>query len=157
MALDLARLEKTLCESMCADVRLHPRSDGRIMVETPFLLGDGDTYAIFLEPLASGGIRITDAGHTLMHLSYSMDVDLLREGTRGLLFEKIINESPVQENDGEIFLDTPIESLGKGLFSFGQALTRVHDLCQVNSPGKNPAPSAACLKLTHYPSQYGGE
>jgi len=113
---------------MCADVALHERADGRLMVQTPFVFSDGDTYAIYLESLPGGGVRITDAGQTLMHLSYSIDVNTLREGRRAQFLEKILSESSVTEKDGELYVDSPLETLGGHLFSFGQAITRVHDL-----------------------------
>ena len=127
MSIDLKRIEDILCKSICSQVRLHPRHDGRVMVETPFVLGDGDTYAIYLEELPSG-VRITDAGHTLMHLSYSMDVESLRGGTRGTIFERILTQSSVSEDEGELYLDSSLDELGTSLFVFGQAITRVYDL-----------------------------
>ncbi len=133
MNLDVARIEETLCKSMCADVRLHPRpGEERIMVETPFTFDDGDAYSLFLEPLPSGGVRITDCGHTLMHLSYSLDVDKLRSGTRERLFGKILDDGGVQDQAGELMLDSPLDQLGPNVFRFGQALTRIHDLNFLN-------------------------
>jgi hypothetical protein len=124
----LEQLQTALCVGMCADVRLHERPDGRLRVDTPFLLPDGDRYSIYLQRLPSGGMRLTDAGQTLMHLSYEMDVDNLREGVRGRLLEQILGESPVAEDDGELVLDSPIDDLGRNLFVFGQTITRFHDL-----------------------------
>jgi hypothetical protein len=102
------------------------------MVETPFAFGDGDLYSIYLEGLPTGGVRVTDAGHTLMQLSYAMDVDKLRDGTRERLFQKVLSESGVQEQEGEIFVDTSAEQLGQRVVQFGQALTRIHDLSFLN-------------------------
>lgn len=127
MSLDAARVQEAMCRALCVDVRVHPRPDGRLLVETPFVLADGDAYAIYLEP-RPGGVRVTDCGHTLMHLSYSQDVDKFREGTRARVLERIIRESGVSENDGEFYIDTPMDQLGSALFRFGQAVTRINDL-----------------------------
>ena len=44
----------------------------------------------------SGGLRISDHGHTLMHISYDHDVDSFMDGTRGMLLERIMGESGLQ-------------------------------------------------------------
>ncbi|WP_414041937.1 DUF1828 domain-containing protein [Acidithiobacillus sp. M4-SHS-6] len=40
------------------------------MVNTPFSFPDGDPFVLYLEERPGGILRLTDAGHTLMHLSY---------------------------------------------------------------------------------------
>jgi hypothetical protein len=127
MALDPARVQEAMCRALCVDVRVHARADGRLMVETPFVLADGDAYAIFLEA-GPGGVGVTDCGHTLMHLSYRHDVDRFREGTRGRVLERIVREAGLSEDDGEFYIDTSMEQLGTALFRFGQAITRINDL-----------------------------
>ena len=101
-------------------------------VATPFKFPDGDSYTLYLKQLASGGVRLSDAGSTLMHLSYENDVDKLREGTRGRLLHQVLAESDVGEDDGEFYVEAPVEEIGKAIFRFGQALTRIHDLTFLN-------------------------
>ena len=126
MNLDVARIEETLCRSMCAEVHLHARpGEERVMVETPFTFDDGDAYSLFLEPLPSGGVRITDCGHTLMHLSYSLDVDKIRAGTRERLFQKVLDDAGVLDQGGELVLESALDQVGSNVFRFGQALTRM--------------------------------
>lgn len=132
MALHATQLKELLCKSLCTEVQVHERSDGRLLVETPFSFGDGDLYSIYLESLPTGGVRVTDAGHTLMQLSYTMDVDKLKDGTRDRIFQKVLAESGVRENEGEIFVDTSADQLGQRVVQFGQALTRIHDLTFLN-------------------------
>lgn len=128
MIVDPTKLQEMICKSMCADVRLHAREDGRILVETPFAFSDGDVYSIFLEQLPSGGMRITDLGNTFMHLSYTEDIDRLSEGTRARLLERIVAEHGLTNHDGEFTIESSAENLGANLFRFGQALTHIHDL-----------------------------
>lgn len=126
--MNLESIEKIICASLCADVRVVRQENDLLYVSTPFAFSDGDAYSMYLQPLRTGGFRITDLGGTLMHLSYDNEVSKLREGTRGKLFRQIVAEVGLQEDDGEFFLDTPADQLGASIFRFGQAITRIHDL-----------------------------
>lgn len=132
MNLDIEKTQALLCQTLCVNVRIIQRKKGLLMLETPFTFPDGDHYVIYLESLNSGGVRITDGGHTFMHLSYENDVSDIREGTRGKLFDQVIAESSVSENDGELWIDTSYEELSRNIFRFGQVLTRIYDLTFLN-------------------------
>jgi len=90
-----------------------------------FAFPDGDEFLIHAKELPGSGLRFSDRGHTLMRLSYDMDVDQLRSGKRGRLFESILAN---READGVLQLDVPLDQATEGLFRFGQALTQLHDL-----------------------------
>ncbi len=126
----LGDLEQALCRSLCASIRIHTRPDGYLFVETPFTFADGDVYSVLLKPLPNGGFRVTDAGQTLMHLSYRLDVDkiLSGTGTRAQIFARVLAESGAQDAGGEIFVEATAERLGEAVFSMAQAITRVTDL-----------------------------
>lgn len=132
MTIDIEQIQSALCKSFCTEVRVHSRKGGVLLVDTPFQFSDGDAYSIYLEPLATGGFRVSDTGHTMMHLSYENDISKFREGVRGRLFDQILAESDLKEDDGEFFLETSAEDLGKSVFRFGQALTKLHDLTFLN-------------------------
>jgi hypothetical protein len=128
----LESLEAELCSALCAKVTLRERQDGNILVSTPFAFPDGDSFSMYLKRLPSGGFRLSDMGATLMHLSYEQDVDKLRDGTRSKVFSQILSEMGVDDDDGNLFLEIPASHLASGIFQFGQALTRVHDLTFLN-------------------------
>ena len=128
MALDVDALRKLLCERLCEDVMVERRPDDALMLRTHFAFPDGDRYPIHLSEAASGGLRLSDRGHTLMHISYEHDVDSFMDGTRGMLLERIMGENGLQWDGGAFCLDTAPERLPEAVFHFGQALTRVHDL-----------------------------
>ena len=128
MALDEAALRRLLCERLCADVRLARRSDGALMLSTHFEFPDGDRFPIHVSEAGIGGIRLSDRGHTLMHISYDHDVDSFLEGARGQLLERIVDETGVEQDGGVFRLDTSLEGLPEAVFRFGQALTRIYDL-----------------------------
>ncbi len=132
MNLDLHKLEETLCSLMCAKVTIRPKSDKLLSVETPFFFADGDPYQIYIREMPGGILRLTDMGHTMMHLSYENNIDKFREGTRGKLFDQIKSETSVEEDDGEFYIESPLDDLGYNLFRFGQALTKINDLTFLN-------------------------
>lgn len=130
--MNIEQIKKMLCSSLCAEVNVVERGEGLLFVSTPFHFADGDAYSIYLKPLPTGGLRISDMGGTLMHLSYENDIDKFREGTRGKIFKQVLSEMNLHEEDGEFYVETPVDALGSSLFRFGQAITRVHDLTFLN-------------------------
>lgn len=128
----LETIERAICSSLCADVKVMPAGEDLLFVSTPFTFDDGDEYGIYLRQLPTGGFRISDAGSTLMHLSYENDISKLREGTRGKVFSHILTELAIGDDEGELFIDAPADKLGATLVRFGQAITRVHDLSFLN-------------------------
>ena len=128
MALDQVQLEKLLCERLCAEVRIHQREDDVLMMESPFTFPDGDHFPIYLSETAGGGVKLSDRGHTLMHLSYEHDVELFYEGARASLREQMLRESGIEEDEGIFSIETPPDQVAGALFRFGQALTKIHDL-----------------------------
>lgn len=130
--MDTKELEAVLCRSLCGQAQVRVSEDGLWQVKTPFSFPDGDAYSLYVRQLPTGGLRVTDAGLTLMHLSYDNDLDKIREGTRGRLLQQILAESDLNEEEGEFFIDGPADELGINVFRFGQALTRVHDLTFLN-------------------------
>lgn len=117
-----------MCERLCEDVRVESRPDGALMLRTRFQFPDGDRFPIHLSEASAGGIRLSDRGHTLMHIGYEHDVDSFLDGTRGMLLGRLMNETGLQWVGGAFCFDTAPERLPEAIFRFGQALTRVHDL-----------------------------
>jgi Domain of unknown function DUF1828 len=132
MNIDIKKLQTTLCSLMCAEVKIRNKNESLLTIETPFFFPDGDPYQIYVKEMPGGIIRLSDMGHTLMHLSYDNDIEKFREGTRGKIFEQIKTETFVDENDGEFFIETPLEKLGINIFRLSQALTKINDLTFLN-------------------------
>lgn len=126
--------EKQLCEQFCAQIKLHRRSNGLVMLETPFSYPDGDQYPLYLSETRTGGIKISDGGHTLMHLSYENDVDKFFEGSRQMLLHRIVSEHGIDfdEATGQFSLECAPGQLSEAAFRLGQAITRVYDLTFLN-------------------------
>ncbi len=134
MALNPSIIQNLLSERLCKDVRVEQRPDGAMMLRTHFQFPNGDHYPIHLSETASGGLRLSDRGHTLMHISYEHNIDVFMDGTQGMLLERIMNESGLQwDKDGGAFcFDTAPEQLSEAIFRFGQALTSIYDLTFLN-------------------------
>lgn len=121
-------LGKLLCERLCEEVQVEARSDGALMIRSGFAFPDGDRFPIRLSEAPAGGLRLSDQGHTLMHMSYEHEVDSFMEGPRGMLLERIMGYTGLTLDQGAFCFDTAPERLSESLFVFGQALTRIYDL-----------------------------
>ena len=126
--LDVNELQDALRERLCEAVRVDERPDGALMIRTPFTFPDGDRYPIHISEAPSGGLCLSDRGHTLMRISFEHEIDSFLVGARGKLLERIMGESGLRWDGGAVCLDTCEEHLPEAIFLFGQALTRVHDL-----------------------------
>ena len=83
MNLDTGALQRLLCERLCEDVQFAERPDGALMLRTHFEFPDGDRFPIHVSEARTGGVRLSDQGHTLMHVRYDHDIDSFLAGTRG--------------------------------------------------------------------------
>ena len=128
MPIDTARLQRFLCENLCEDVRIVRRPDGKVMLRTGFEFPDGDRFPIHVSETGTGGVRLSDLGHTLMHISYDHEIDSFLRGTRRRLLETIVSESGVDLDGGVFSIESSLERLPESIFRFGQTLTRVYDL-----------------------------
>ena len=129
MALDIDLLQKHLCKHLGEAVKVRRREqDGALMLSTPFRLPDGDIFPIRLIEAENGQIRLTDRGFTYMRISIYDDVDALEAGRRGELLQRVVKESRVEWDYGEVYLETAPEKLAEAAILFGQALTRIWDL-----------------------------
>ena len=134
MELDIELLQKHLCKHLGEAVKVERRHyDGAVMLDTPFRLPDGDIFPIRLMEAENGLIRLTDRGFTYMRISIYDDVDALEAGRRGELLQRVVRESRVEWDYGEVYLETAPENLAEAAILFGQALTRIWDLTYLSN------------------------
>lgn len=127
MRLDAQVLQSRLSSAVGSQVEVRPFAEGVARVEAPFVFADGDHLVIRLRE-ADGRYEWSDYGHTLMHLSYEMDVDTISSGKRGELFAQALSRSDVEDREGELVLRADEEELGVSLLRFAQALIHISDL-----------------------------
>ena len=132
MNFDISKIQELLCNLMCAEIKIREKNKSLFLIETPFSFPDGDPYQIYLKEMPGGIMRLTDMGHTMLHLSYDNEVDKFREGTRGKIFDQIKAETLVEEQQGEFYIDTNIKDLSYNIFKLGQALIKINDLSFLN-------------------------
>lgn len=132
MNADLIKLQESLCKAMCSEVRVVPKNKDLAIIRTPFTFPDGDPYQVYLKELPGGLLRVSDMGHTLTHLSYENDTDKFRKGTRGKLFDQIMAEGKITEDDGEFYVDTAPDSLAPAIFRLSHALIKLNDITFLN-------------------------
>lgn len=152
MALNTAALQETLCKRLPNVLRVERRPDGALMLHTHFQFTDGDHYPIRITETPSGGLRLSDHGRTVMHMSYEYDVDHLFEGVCGELLQRIVGECGIRADGGVFYLDTTPEKLAEAAIQFGQALTRIDDLTLLPREKILPAGPTPAEKATFYRS-----
>ena len=124
---DQAAFRALLREHLC---EVEERPDGALMLRTRFLFPDGDAYPIHVLEAPAGGIRLSDRGHTLMHISYEHDIDAFLEGQSRALMDRVLGETGVAYDDGIFYLDTPPEQVPTAMFALGQAITRIYQIAE---------------------------
>jgi hypothetical protein len=109
-------------------VHLQEKRPGVQQLYAPLFHEDGDMMDIFLdipksfETNGEKTIRISDHGLTIMRLSYSYEIDT---PNKERIYHRILAENGVQEENGAIVLDTPVDSLYPALLQFAQAVSKV--------------------------------
>ena len=120
----ITTIEHEFIEKVSAEVQLEAEGTNRYRVFTPFRFDDGDHLVIVLKQ-GDGGWMLSDEAHTYMHLTYEMDEQDLRSGTRQRIIADALSVFGVEDRDGELRMDVPDERYGDALFSFSQALLRI--------------------------------
>ncbi|WP_377154751.1 DUF1828 domain-containing protein [Roseateles sp. UC29_93] len=122
----VADIQERLCKLMCLEVRVVERR-GQLVVSLPFEGRDGDHLVAHLKHEGDRW-RISDRANTLMRLSYENDLSKLLSGARGKLYEQVLRESGIAEDDGELFVIVDADDLARGLFRLGRGMSRLEDL-----------------------------
>lgn len=108
-------------------ITFQEKRPGIYQLIAPFYHEDGDMIDIFLEPTGQGRVRISDYGMTLMHLSYSYDIDT---SNKERIFEKIITENGLNEQDGNIYFEIDSANLYAAILQYAQTVAKVSNMRQ---------------------------
>lgn len=120
-------IEREFREKLSTQVHLASEGIDRYRVFTPFMLADGDHLAIVLRGRGEEW-RLTDEGHTFMHLTYDLEEKSLHQGTRQTIIGSALSTFGVDDSDGELVLPVRERRFGDALFTFVQALLRITDV-----------------------------
>lgn len=113
-----------LSEGFNSHVTARVKRPGITKLIVPLFHEDGDMVDIFLEE-RDGRIRISDKGLSLMRLSYTFDINT--EG-KERIFRRILNESRVNEVDGDLFMEVQADQLYPAVLHFGQTIAKITNM-----------------------------
>jgi len=120
-------IEKAFREKVSAKINMIKEGINRYRSSTPFMFEDGDYLAIVLKQENSHW-KLSDEGHTYMHLTYEMDEKDLQRGTRQKIITNTLSSFRVDDRNGELIMDIKDENYGDALYSFIQALMKITDV-----------------------------
>jgi hypothetical protein len=107
-------------------VRFSEKRHGIYQLKAPFFHEDGDMIEIYLDNAEGDGkIRVSDHGMTIMRLSYEYDIDT---PNMRRIFEKMLSENQLREEDGRIFLETHPAALYAAVLQFVQAVGKIANM-----------------------------
>jgi hypothetical protein len=128
MDFNLSDIEIKLRDKISNEISLREEGINRFRIFNPYEFDDGDHFSIFLKK-ENGNWRFTDEAHTIMHLSYDMDVSALKkEGTRQKILTNTISNFGLEENEGTLSIKIDDEDFGGAFYNFIHALIKITDL-----------------------------
>jgi len=128
MSVNLSDIENKLRDKISREISLAEEGLNRFRIFNPYEFDDGDHFSIFLKK-ENGNWKFTDEAHTIMHLSYDMDVSALKkEGTRQKILTNIISNFGLDEYDGSLSIKIDNEDFGGAFYNYIHALIKITDL-----------------------------
>ncbi len=122
--MNLVDVKAVLARACNEALDFYERRSGEYQLIIPILHEDGDMVDIYLldSPRGEGFVRICDFGMTLMRLSYTYDITT---ETRRRIFESILHNNGVLNDEGNLYIDTPLERLYEGILQFAGCSQKV--------------------------------
>ncbi len=122
--MQIGKLTETLQERVSSPVRYYERRQGNYQIIFPIFHEDGDMVDIYFQESPSGSeyVRICDFGMALMRLSYTYDITT---EARGRIFDSILTNNGVHNENGNLFLDCPVNSVYEGILQFAGCVQKV--------------------------------
>ena len=125
--MDINRVRESLQRPLATGFDLYERRPDNHQLILPIHHEDGDMVEIYLadSPKGEGYVRICDFGLTLMRLSYTYEIST---ETRQQLFDSILINSGVGQEEGNLYLDAPIDRLYESVLQFAGCAQKVCNL-----------------------------
>lgn len=125
--MDSESICKSFQKSVCSRIDVLHEGTDRYRIFSDFTFQDGDHLSIVLKRENDEWI-LSDEGHTLMHLSYHLDVNGLLQGKKGNIIEKTLSYNFISNRDGEFIHVVRNKEYGPALFQMIQGLMRISDI-----------------------------
>jgi hypothetical protein len=110
--------------SICHEYKVVSPEENRFYIITPFTFDDGDGYSIIVKR-KDGDWVLTDEGHTFMELSYRIDLDLILDGPRKRILDRVLKIYKLSLDRGELSIQINPEIFGTRLAQFIQGVSRI--------------------------------
>ena len=107
------------------DITIKEKRPNIYQIFAPFFHEDGDMVEIFLEETQQGTLRFCDYGLTAMKLSYYLDN---LTPTNQKVYNDILKENSLNDEDGNIFLETTLDNLNTNFLHFAETLSKISGL-----------------------------
>ena len=110
---------------------VYERRPGKYQLIIPIRHEDGDMIDIYLQdsPADKSYIRICDFGLTEMRLSYTCEINT---PSRQRIFDSILINNGVQNDNENLYLDTTPEMLYEGIMQFAGCVQKICSLSYWN-------------------------
>lgn len=120
--MDINTLRSALDSSLVQDI--YERRPNIYQLIVPIFHEDGDIVDVYLEdsPLGNGDIRICDFGLTIMRLSYTFEIST---SNRQRILDSILLNNGVQNDNGNLYLDTHVTQLRENILQFAGCVQKV--------------------------------
>ena len=144
--MDINSIRASLSGRVAAGFDIYERRQGGYQLIVPICHEDGDMVDVYLQesPRGEAYIRICDFGMALMRLSYSFD---LNTDSRRRIFEDILINNGVTNDDGNLCLDVPVGTLYEGIMQFAGCVQKV---CNMRYWARETVRSAFYEDLSDY-------
>ena len=107
------------------DIKIKEKRPHIYQIFAPFFHEDGDMVEMFLEQTINGTLRFCDFGLTAMKLSYYLEN---LNNTNKKVYNDILKENSLDEEDGNIFLETNLTNLNTNFLHFAETLSKISSL-----------------------------
>ena len=144
--MDINNIKASLGGRLAAGFDFYARREGSYQLMIPICHEDGDMVDIYLQesPRGEAYVRICDFGMALMRLSYSYD---LNTDARRRIFDDILINNRVANENGNLHVDVPVQTLYEGIMQFAGCVQRV---CNMRYWARETARSAFYENLNDY-------
>ncbi|MCX6236380.1 MAG: DUF1828 domain-containing protein [Bacteroidia bacterium] len=120
----IEQITKHLKDQFNGRLQVNEKRPGIYQLFLPLYHEDGDMIEIYLQQ-ENGHWKISDYAMALMRLSYSYDVDT---ENKEKIFQKIISENGLNEENGKIFITANDEQLYPSILQFATGISKVSSM-----------------------------
>ena len=122
--MNINSIRTLLGQRIAGSFDFYERRPGDYQLRVPIFHEDGDMVDIYLQDSPAGEeyVRICDFGLAVMRLSYTFEVN---SPTKQRIFDSILHNSGVKNEEGNIYLDARLDKLYEGILQFAGCIQKV--------------------------------